>query len=161
MAVQRRAVPLPKRLGEPQQQRVGRLLISVARELRTAVDRQVAPLGLTMQQAELLVWTHRHGGASPTHLTELLLTDDAGVSRLVDRLEAKGLITRRAHGRDRRSRALQVTPSGRALVTRLVRFAARGNEKPLAGLSAQESAQLRRLLLRVSANLRTIALEPP
>ena len=160
MAVQRRVAGEPIRLAVPRQ-RVGRLLIGVARELRTFVDRQVQPLGLTMQQAELLVWTHRQRGATPTQLTALLLTDDAGVSRLVDRLEAKGLITRTVRGRDRRSRELRLTPSGRALVTRLMRFAARGNEKLLAGLSAEETAQLRRLLQRVSANLRTMPLESP
>jgi DNA-binding MarR family transcriptional regulator len=158
--MQRRAESEPRRLPAPQH-RVGRLLIGVARELRTAVDRQVQPLGLTMQQAELVVWTHRQRSATPTQLTELLLTDDAGVSRLIDRLEAKGLITRRVHRRDRRSRELRLTPSGRALATRLMRFAARGNEKILAGLSPQETAQLRRLLLRVSDNLRRIQLGSP
>src|SRR5712692_4273720 len=135
--------------------------MGVARELRTFVDRQVQPLGLTMQQAELLVWTHRQRGATPTQLTELLLTDDAGVSRLVDRLEAKGHITRTIHEQDRRSRELRLTPSGNALATRLMRFTARGNEKILAGLSPQERAQLRRLLLRVSVNLRRIQLGSP
>ncbi len=160
MAVQRRVADDPATLVEPRQ-RVGRLLIGVARELRTFVDRQVEPLGLTMQQAELLVWTHRQRRATPTQLTALLLTDDAGVSRLVDRLEAKGLITRTVHGRDRRSRELRVTPSGRALVTRLMRFAARGNEKLLVGLSARETAELRRLLQRVSANLHKMPLDTP
>jgi DNA-binding MarR family transcriptional regulator len=160
VAVQRSAAGEPIRVGEAQH-RVGRLLIQVARELRTFVDRQVEPLGLTMQQAELLVWTHRHRAVSPTQLTELLLTDDAGVSRLVDRLEAKGLMTRRLGARDRRSRALQLTSSGRALAKRLTRFAARGNERLLAGLSAQEAAQLRRLLLRLSDNLRTVQLDEP
>lgn len=153
MAVQRKAENEPRPLAAPKH-RVGRLLIQVARELRTLVDRQVEPLGLTMQQAELLVWTYRRRDTSPTQLTELLLTDDAGVSRLIDRLEAKGLITRRTQARDRRSRALQLTPAGRALATRLLRFAARGNEKILAGLSARETAELRRLLLHVSENLR-------
>jgi len=160
VAVQRKVAGEPMRLVQPRR-RVGRLLIGVARELRTVVDRQVQPLGLTMQQAELIVWTHRRRGATPTQLTELLLTDDAGVSRLVDRLEAKGLITRRVHGRDRRSRELRLTPPGRALATRLMRFAARGNEKLLAGLSPQETRELRRLLLRVSDNLRRIPLGSP
>jgi len=142
------------RLREPQ--RVGRLVIHVARELRTVVDRQVAPLGLTMQQAELLVWTYRQHGASATQLTELLFTDDAGVSRLVGRLEAKGLMTRRVGVGDRRARALHLTPSGRALARRLLRFAGRGNDMLLAGLSQRECAELRRLLLHISGNLRTL-----
>lgn len=160
MAVQRRAADEPARLAQ-RQHRVGRVLIGVARELRTVVDRQLEPLGLTMQQAEVLVWTYRQRDTSPRRLTELLLTDDAGVSRLVDRLEAKGLIMRRVHGRDRRSRTLRLTPAGRALATRLLRFAARGNEKILAGLSALEVAELRRLLLHVSENLRTMRPKAP
>ena len=155
MAVQRGIRDEPALEREPQ--RVGRLVISVARELRTFVDRQVAPLGLTMQQAELLVWTYRQHGASATDLTDLLLTDDAGVSRLLRRLEAKGLITRRVGARDRRARALQLTPSGRALAKRLLRFAGRGNEMLLAGLSPRERAELRRLLLHVSGNIGTLA----
>jgi DNA-binding MarR family transcriptional regulator len=155
VAVQRRIDSEPARVREPQ--RVGRLVIRVARELRTFVDRQVAPLGLTMQQAELLVWTYRQRGANATDLTDLLLTDDAGVSRLVGRLEGKGLITRRVGVGDRRARALQLTPSGRALAKRLLRFAGRGNEMLLAGLSPRERADLRRLLLQVSGNLRTLA----
>jgi DNA-binding MarR family transcriptional regulator len=155
VAVQRRIDDEPALAREPQ--RVGRLVIRVARELRTFVDRQVAPLGLTMQQAELLVWTYRQRGASATDLTDLLLTDDAGVSRLIGRLEAKGLITRRVGVDDRRARALQLTPSGRALAKRLLRFAGRGNEMLLAGLSPRERAELRRLLLHVSGNIRTLA----
>src|SRR5207244_11581533 len=107
------------------------------------------------------VVTHPHGRPPPPQLTALLLTDDAGFSRLVDRLEAKGLITRTVAGRDRRSRELRVTPSGRALVTRLMRFAARGNEKLLVGLSARETAELRRLLQRVSENLHKMPLDTP
>ena len=154
MAVQRR---IDESAVAREPQRVGRLVIRVARELRTFVDRQVAPLGLTMQQAELLVWTYRDRAASATDLTDLLLTDDAGVSRLVTRLEAKGLITRRVGAGDRRARALRLTPSGRALAKRLLRFAGRGNEMLLTGLSPRERAELRRLLRHVSANIRTLA----
>jgi DNA-binding MarR family transcriptional regulator len=151
VAVQRKAVDVLE-----SEQRVGRLLIRVAREIRTMVDRTVEPLGLTMQQAELLVWVSLGRDASPGQLGELLLTDEAGVSRLVDRLETKGLM-RRGRGRDRRSRGLELTPSGRALAARLRRFAAAGNDRLLAGFSPNEVAQLRRLLQRVSDN----ATNPP
>jgi DNA-binding MarR family transcriptional regulator len=159
VAVLRKTESEPVRRRGPQ--RVGRLVIRVARELRTFVDRQVAPLGLTMQQAELLVWTHRQHGTSATQLTDLLLTDDAGVSRLVARLEAKGLMTRRVGVGDRRARALRLTPAGRALAKRLLRFAGRGNDMLLAGLSPRESAELRRLLLHISGNLSTMKPSAP
>lgn len=115
------------------------------------VDRHVEPLGLTMQQAELLVWVYLHRDTRPGQLGELLLTDEAGVSRLIDRLETKGLM-KRSEGRDRRSRGLALTPAGRALAVRLRGFAAAGNDRLLAGFSASDAVQLRRMLLRVSDN---------
>lgn len=130
------------------QERLGRLLMRVSRELRLTVDRQLAPFDLTLQQAELLVWTSLQQGLSASDLTELLLTDDAGVSRLVDRLEAKGLM-RRGKGRDRRSRALELTSAGRALAKQLRGYSHVGNDHLFSGFTTAERAQLRALLLRV------------
>lgn len=146
VAIQRRAV-------QPASTGVGRLLLRVARELRRAADRQLEPLGLTMQQAELLRGAGARGGISPGQLTSLLLTDEAGVSRLVDRLERKGLVRRRANDRDRRSRTLELTPAGRALVGRMLRSRARANRSLRVGISDAELAQLGSTLHRLLENM--------
>jgi DNA-binding MarR family transcriptional regulator len=139
---------------QPANTRVGRLLLRVARELRRAADRQLEPLGLTMQQAELLMGAGAHGATSPGQLTSLLLTDEAGVSRLVDRLERKRLVRRRANDRDRRSRTLALTPAGRALVSTILRSRARANRSLRVGISDAELVQLGSTLLRLLENMR-------
>jgi DNA-binding MarR family transcriptional regulator len=133
---------------------VGRLILELAREMRTAFERELTPLGITGQQAELIYRTHRAGTITPNELTRLLLTDNAGVTRLLDRLEAKRLIARRAHPDDRRSVHVTLTASGRALIPRLRRVADAQQRRLLREMSAPEEARLRQLLERVLANVR-------
>ena len=110
-----------------------------------------------MQQAELIVWTGLHDEVRPSDLKELLFTDDAGVSRLIDRLVKKSLIVRRGHRSDARAHTLVLTSAGRALFHRLRRHARLANRALLDGLSPTEVARLRALLMRVSENAQVMA----
>jgi hypothetical protein len=67
----------------------GSLIHRVSRELRTALEAQLAPFGVTAQQAGLLLRSARQE-ISPNQLAPLLGTDTAGMTRLLDRLEDKG-----------------------------------------------------------------------
>ena len=51
---------------DPAGNSLGRLLIGVAREMRTSFERRLAPLDITAQQAELIPRVHRHGQPSRT-----------------------------------------------------------------------------------------------
>jgi DNA-binding MarR family transcriptional regulator len=90
-------------------------IIRLARELRTALDQRFAPLGLTSQQAGLLIHVFT-GQTAAKQLAELLGTDSAGVTRLLDRLEAKGYLARSPDGSDRRAIQVALTVAGRALL---------------------------------------------
>ena len=62
-------------------------------------------------------------GAGPRKMSELaqaLFCDNSNVTGIVDRLEARGLVGRRAGGRDRRVKELALTPAGAALRARLL-----------------------------------------
>jgi DNA-binding MarR family transcriptional regulator len=91
------------------------VIIQLARDLRTVLDQQFAPVGLTSQQAGLLIHVYT-GVDSPTRLAGLLGTDTAGITRLVDRLADKGLIVRHHSPGDRRAIAIRLTESGRETV---------------------------------------------
>jgi DNA-binding MarR family transcriptional regulator len=131
---------------------VGRLVLRVGREMRTLFERRLADLGITAQQAELLHRVHRQGDVSPNDLTHLLMTDNAGVTRLVDRLEAKGLIARRASPEDGRSVVLELTRAGRALIPRVARQAKAQKRLLFGDLAAADERKLKELLRRVLAN---------
>jgi DNA-binding MarR family transcriptional regulator len=75
------------------------------------------------------------------------------MTRLLDRLEAKGLARRRANPDDRRALVIEVTEEGRALVPRVVPVFGRAARNLLTGFSAVEIGQATGLLQRMLANL--------
>lgn len=130
----------------------GSLLHQVGRNLRAAVDAELAAYGVTSQQAALLLHVGR-GMASPRALADGLGTDTAGMTRLLDRLEAKGLLRRRRHPDDRRSVLIELTDQGGALLPRLAPVFGRVNRRLLTGFSAAEVADVTAMLRRMTGNL--------
>ncbi|WP_051366716.1 MarR family winged helix-turn-helix transcriptional regulator [Hamadaea tsunoensis] len=129
----------------------GSLLYQIGRELAAATDRRLAAHDLTMQQAALLVYAHLE--SSPSRLKDDIGTDTAGVTRLLDRLEAKGLLRRERHGTDRRAVVVALTDAGKALVPHLPPLFGEVSTRAFTGFSAAEVEQVRTLLRRMLANL--------
>lgn len=94
------------------------LVTRVARGIRTTLDQRFAELGLTSQQAGVLL--HVSGGTtSPRQLADLLGTDTAGMTRLVDRLVEKDYLERRPGSSDRRAITVELTSAGRRLLPKI------------------------------------------
>ena len=138
----------------------GSLLHQAARDLATALDRQLAPLGVTAQQAALLLHASRQE-YSPSQLMTLLGTDTAGMTKLADRLEAKHLIERHPNPQDRRSVLITLTPDGQALVPRLAPVFGRVTTQLLNGFSPTEVSALTTMLERMRGNIAATATVPP
>ena len=78
---------------------------------------------------------------------------DAGaITRLLDRLEAKGLVERLRSAADRRVVQLRLTPAGDAAAAKVPHVLAAVNNDFLQGFSESEWKQLRKLLDRMAAN---------
>ena len=133
------------------------LVFKLGRDLRTAIERELSARGITMQQAALLLLANRHGGHVAGRLARPLGTDAAGLTRLVDRLEAKGLVVRESSPQDRRAIVIQLTEAGRALLPGLVAAFRGVQAQALEGLSEADLGCLRAHLLRMRENLRTAA----
>ncbi len=118
-------------------------------EVHHSFERQLARHGVTVAQWNVLVAVY-HGQATTTAEASRLIGIDAGaVSRLVDRLAAKGLMTRHADPASRRSLRLSLTEAGRALVPALIQIAD-GNDAAYFGmLPPGERDALIRLLRRL------------
>ena len=97
---------------------VSTAVLRLARELRASLDRAFAETGLTSQQAALIL--HVFGGeSSPSALAGLLGIDTAGITRMLDRLEAKGLLSRGVDRDDRRAIRVRLTSAGEELAPSL------------------------------------------
>jgi DNA-binding MarR family transcriptional regulator len=132
----------------------GSLLHRVARDLATALDRQLTPFGITAQQAALLLHASRQQ-SSPSQLMTALGTDTAGMTKLTDRLAAKGLIERHQNPQDRRSILIALTQDGQALVPRLGPVFGRVTRQLFNGFSTHEIGILTTTLERMRGNLAT------
>ena len=78
------------------------LLHDVARLLRVDADKRARCHGMTRAQWAILIWLERQPGISQKELAELLEVEPITVARLIDRLEARGMVERRPDPRDRR-----------------------------------------------------------
>src|SRR4051794_40361751 len=102
----------------------GNLLWRVATKWRTAVDRAVAPLGLTHAQYTLLasLFGLAHSGARPSQreLADFTGLEPIFVSKLVRALERAGLLARTVHPADPRAVQLALTEDGVATARRAI-----------------------------------------
>jgi len=87
------------------------LLHDVARMVRVEADRRARLQGMTRAQWALLLRLARNPGLSQKEVADLLEVEPISVARLVDRLEANGLIERRPDASDRRLWRLHLLPA--------------------------------------------------
>ncbi|MCI4040373.1 MULTISPECIES: MarR family winged helix-turn-helix transcriptional regulator [unclassified Streptomyces] len=120
------------------------------------VDAVFAAHGLDRGEFDVLASLRRTGAPHempPSQLAEILLITRAGMTKRVDRLEARGLVTRRADPEDRRSLRICLTPEGIVLVDAAVTEHAANENRLLSLLTEDEAhafdATLRKLLAAV------------
>lgn len=82
------------------------------------------------------------GEAAPSELMSALGMTKGAISKVVTRLEEKGLVTRAALDDDARARKISLTASGRALVPRLAVLADQNDENFFGPLTAERREQL-------------------
>jgi DNA-binding MarR family transcriptional regulator len=103
--------------------------------------------GLAPMQAMALTSLEPDEPMPMSALAGLLMCDNSNVTGIVDRLEALGLVERRAAERDRRVKAVGLTERGREL-RGVVQQRMSEPPPPLAGLSEEDAAALRDILQR-------------
>jgi DNA-binding MarR family transcriptional regulator len=133
-----------------------------ARLLR-AHDTTVAAVEAELKQAgfppiawyDVLLELSREGGRElrPKELERELLIAQYNLSRLLDRLAAKGLIHRKQYAGDARSQLIGLTPKGAALQKKMWPHYRQAVERRLGMLTAAELEQLSELLQKLRATI--------
>lgn len=97
--------------------RFGFHLVGLSRRWRRHLDDELADAGLSDATWTPLVHLHAAGGAlHQKDLAARVGLDRSSLVRLLDILEARGLVTRSVDARDRRARQLELTPAGLSAV---------------------------------------------
>src|SRR6201992_2255534 len=93
------------------------LLHDVARTLRTRFDQKArASNAMTRAQWIILSRLDRQPGMSQNQLAAVCEVEPITVARLVDRLEARGMVERRGDPNDRRVRRLYLLPAAKPII---------------------------------------------
>ncbi|MBW4024067.1 MAG: MarR family transcriptional regulator [Proteobacteria bacterium] len=93
------------------------LLISdTARLIGTYADRLARRHGMTKAQWVLMLKLSRHPGLSQKDLADMMEVEPITVGRLVDRLEARGLVVREPDEQDRRIWRLRLLPAAEPIM---------------------------------------------
>lgn len=111
----------------------------------------LAPYDLTIQQFNVLriLRGARPEGLCTLTIAERMLEQTPGITRLIDRLEAKQLVVRVRSEDDRRQVWCRITPAGLQLLARLDRRVGDLDREIMAGLGKAEQVRLARLLASV------------
>ena len=131
-------------------------LLRTADLVRRMVSAVVEPRGITAQQYNVLRILRGAGDAGlPTlDIAERMIEQTPGITRLMDRLEAKKLVVRERCTKDRRRVYCRITSAGIALLNELDAPIRASEEEALAGLAAREVKSLVELLDRTRDSLR-------
>ena len=130
----------------------GLLLTRLARAANRSLACSLAQLGLRAQQFAVLHRLAESGPLPQAELASALRVHASNLVRLLDELEAAGLVDRERDPADRRRQLVVLTANGSKLLRRAERIAAETELELLAPLSSAEREQLSVLLGRLAAH---------
>ncbi|HVB30348.1 MAG TPA: MarR family transcriptional regulator [Gemmatimonadaceae bacterium] len=126
--------------------------LAVSRLVRAQVRRH-RPVELTLPQVRALAFVNADPDCAPSQLAEYLMLSRPAVTRLLDGLVQRKLVTRRLDARDRRRLKLAVTRAGRSHLDAYFTRARAVVAERLAGLTPRQRAAVRRAMTQVLPSL--------
>jgi DNA-binding MarR family transcriptional regulator len=129
-----------------------RVAMLAALDEELAGDRRLAPLELSAAQLIVIASLVGEGRKSASDLCKGISYDAGAMTRMLDRLEGKGLIRRNRSPEDRRLVHLELTDEGRAAYPRMRELSIAVANRFLHGFTKAEARQLEGLLARMLEN---------
>ncbi len=118
----------------------------------SSFDTELEPFGVTGAQFEVLKNLVRNETETAASLCRAPYADTGSMTRMLDRIEYKGLVRRPRAAVDRRRVPRRLTGAGERLLPRIRPAARRTLRRQLAGFSPEEVETLKRLLGRLIDN---------
>jgi DNA-binding MarR family transcriptional regulator len=128
-------------------------LMRTADLIRRHAAAMVEPHGITPQQFNVLRILRGAGdtGLPTLEVAERMIEQTPGVTRLLDRLEAKELVRRQRCAKDRRQHLCWITSKGLTLLEKIDVLGARSPEESMKGLRQKDRVTLIRLMDAIRA----------
>ena len=134
---------------------IGLQLAHSAKHVGRAFNDALAEVGGSMPMWFILTNLKGEAWRTQNELAQALRIEGPTLTRHLDGLEEEGLVVRRRDANDRRAVSVELTERGRTKHADLLRAVQAFNRRLLAGLSADEIEELRKLLARLEQNARS------
>ncbi len=131
----------------------GFLLKEASRRYVLRFEARAREISLTLPQCKALVRLEKNQGVSQARLAELAEVDAMTMVRILDRMEADGLLERRPDPSDRRARCLYLTAKARPLLDEIWRLSEATRAETFAGIGKAERETFMDVLERLHDNL--------
>ena len=141
----------------PIESSVGYLVKQLAQTIGKELDRRMVNIGLTDAQWKPLLLLQQGGCTTAVYLSRIACHDAGSVTRLLDRLEAKGLVQRVRSAEDRRVVNLELTDEGKTIAAQVPEIIVELANEVLRGFSQDEFEQFTNLLKRALTNARAVS----
>ena len=132
---------------------LGFLLHEVARLLRRRFEQNARDFGLTRSQWQVLAYLANNEGINQSGLADLLEIEPITLGRIIDKLQARGLIERHPDPSDRRVWLLHLTPAAHPKLSLLRRLGEVTRGEALADVPEADTERLLKTLQTLKANL--------
>ncbi len=132
---------------------LGFIINRTNQKLSNYLTRKFKPYDITPEQWGVLNRLWEKDGISQKEISEITIKDQTTLTRILDKLETKGLIKRQTSPDDRRSFLIFLTDAGRSIEDILVPIAYEALDDALQGLSGEEIKQLKVLLNKIFVNV--------
>jgi len=133
--------------------RTGNLISHVAALMHVSFGRRLKKYDVTRSQWMIMAAIFGNDAETAADIAKIWKLDATAVTRLVDRLEAKGLVKRIHDVADRRINRLELTEQGQRLSPILKDEADANHDYVFGALTETEEKQLRKLLSKILKHL--------
>ena len=134
---------------------------STRRRIKALHAQKVRRFGLTPQQMGYLLCLKEMGQVTLGGLAKRVGSDDPTASRVISRLNEKGLIRMSTDREDRRCARIELSPQGRALLPKLEGVAWSTERALREGISDAELEAFQKVIEKVWANIEHASAEAP
>ena len=136
---------------------IGFFIAVTSRLMDRALNGRLKKYGVSFGQWPFLMMLWAEEGLTQRDLSRRLSNEEATTTRTLDRMEADGLIRRKANITDRRQRNIYLTSKGRSLRDKLVPEALANSDLTTGQLTPKEVAALRAALKKMVGSLKELS----
>ena len=135
---------------------IGFFIAVTSRLMDRALNGRLKKYGVSFGQWPFLMTLWAEEGLTQRELSRRVSNEEATTTRTLDRMEAEGLIERKANITDRRQRNIYLTSKGRSLRDKLVPEALATSDQTTSQLTPKEVAALRAALKKMVGSLKEL-----